>query len=71
MFLIITQTACSLCNTLITEMEIQRKNYIELDKTMIPKNVLIGLMKEQPTYPLVLRLEQYNYLGALLPSLRK
>jgi len=52
-------------------MEIQRKNYIELDKTMIPKNVLIGLMKEQPTYPLVLRLEQYNYLGALLPSLRK
>ena len=71
MYVVITQQSCSLCDTLITELEIQRKDYIEVDKTMIPKNVLIELMKKQPTYPLVLRLEQYNYLGALLPSLRK
>jgi len=71
MFLVITQQGCSLCHTLITELEIQRKNYIEVDKTMIPKNVLVGLMKEQPVYPIVLKLEHYNYLGALLPSIRK
>ena len=71
MYIIITQQSCSLCNTLITELEIQRKKYIDVDKSMIPKNVLVGLMKEQPTYPLVLKLEQYNYLGALLPSIRK
>ena len=71
MYVVITQQSCSLCDTLITELEIQRRDYIEVDKTMIPKNVLIELMKKQPTYPLVLRLEQYNYLGALLPSLRK
>ena len=71
MFLVITQTACSLCHTLIIEMQIQRKDYIEVDKTEIPKNVLVELMKKQPTYPIVLKLEDYNYLGAFLPSLRK
>jgi hypothetical protein len=71
MYVVITQQSCSLCDTLITELEIQRKNYIEVDKTQIPKNALVEIMKEQPTYPLVLKLEQYNYLGALLPSIRK
>jgi hypothetical protein len=71
MYVIITQQACSLCDTMIRELEMQRKNYIEVDKTQIPKNVLVGLMHEQPVYPIVLKLEQYNYLGALLPSIRK
>jgi len=71
MFLVITQQGCSLCHTLIIEMQIQRKNYIEVDKTEIPKNVLVGLMREQPTYPIVLKLQDYNYLGAFLPSIRR
>ena len=71
MYVVITQQSCSLCHTLITEMQIQRKDYIEVDKTQIPKNVLVELMKKQVTYPIVLKLEDYNYLGAFLPSIRK
>ena len=71
MYVVITQQSCSLCHTLITEMQIQRKDYIEVDKTQIPKNVLVELMKKQVTYPIVLKLEDYNYLGAFLPCIRK
>jgi len=71
MYVVITEDSNALCHTLITTLEMNNVDYIEINKAEIPRRLLIKIMQKQITTPFILRLEQYDYLGQILPLFRK
>lgn len=71
MYLIITEDSNAFCDTLITTLEMNNVDYIEINKTEIPRRLLIKIMQQQITLPFILRLEKYDYLGQILPLFRR
>jgi hypothetical protein len=68
MYVVITEDSNALCHTLITTLEMNNVDYIEINKAEIPRRLLI---KIQITTPFILRLEKYDYLGQILPLFRR